>query len=130
MTPRTRTGTRHDLTWRRGDLAVLIVLALGAGALLAARGLNRAEALGPKLLAAGRPARLARELVNPNVASVDSLRRLPRIGPVLANAIVEARRSDDGPFKDLADLQGRVRRIGPVTAETIRPFITFDEAGT
>jgi len=128
MTPRARTrGQGHHLTWRRGDLAVLIVLALAAGALLAWRGAERRGALETLRRAAGPHADHAVERIDPNTASAHSLRRLPRIGPALAEAIVTARQS--GPFKDVADLQRRVRGIGPVTAEIIAPHLTFDRDG-
>ena len=127
MTPQARTGKRHDLTWRRRDLAVLIVLALAAGAFLAERAASQPRDLDPVLRGAGPRADQAIERIDPNVASVHSLRRLPKIGPALAGAIVAARQS--GAFKDVDDLRLRVSGIGPVTAATIAPFLTFGQDG-
>ena len=127
MTRSTRPVKRHDLSWRRCDLVVLIVLALAAGVLLGVRAADRPVAVDRAIQGAGPRADQGAERIDPNVASTDSLRRLPEIGPVLANAIVESRRS--GPFKDLDDLRLRVRGIGPATASTIAPFLTFGPGG-
>lgn len=129
MTPPTPTSQHHNLTWCRSDLAVLVVLAFAAGAALAVRAANRPRHLGPEPRGMPQRAAEAAERINPNLAPPDSLRRLPRIGPVLAGAIVAAREPRaGGPFKDLDDLRHRVRGIGPVTARIIAPLVTFDPA--
>jgi len=60
--------------------------------------------------------------IDVNRASVDELRALPGIGPVLARRIVEHRRRH-GPFPDLASLQ-RVRGIGPRTVERLGELVS------
>ena len=53
-----------------------------------------------------------------NAVSEAELQRLPGIGPALAKRIVEAR-----PFTSVNDLD-RVKGIGTVTLEKLRPFVT------
>lgn len=64
------------------------------------------------------------KLISINSASVAELELLPRIGPVMAQRIIEDRNAN-GPFRDIADLQ-RVRGIGPKTAEKLEPLIAFE----
>ncbi|MCC6770522.1 MAG: helix-hairpin-helix domain-containing protein [Gemmatimonadaceae bacterium] len=59
-------------------------------------------------------------------ASVEELERLPRIGPALAQRIVEDRQAH-GPFGSLTGLQ-RVRGIGPAMANLLRGRVTFNDA--
>ena len=60
-------------------------------------------------------------LLNVNRASATELTRLPGIGPVLAERIIEYRTTQ--PFAQVDDLL-RVNGIGPKRLETIRPLIT------
>lgn len=60
-------------------------------------------------------------------ASAGQLEGLPRIGPALAQRIVEDRQAH-GPFGSLTGLQ-RVRGIGPAMAELLRGRVTFTGAG-
>ena len=55
-----------------------------------------------------------------NSAARDELMRIPGIGEVTANRIIEAR-----PFKSVDDLD-RVYGIGPSTIERIRPFLKLE----
>ncbi len=55
--------------------------------------------------------------INPNTAPRDQLMRLPGVGEVTANRIIEAR-----PFKDVQGLRN-VEGIGPKTFERIAPFL-------
>jgi len=64
----------------------------------------------------------AQYLVDVNSADWPELAQLPGIGEVLARRIVEERTAG-GPFRDLDDLQERVRGIGPATLERLRPFV-------
>jgi competence protein ComEA len=48
--------------------------------------------------------------VDANTASKDALQSVSGIGPSIAQRIVDERRK--GPYKDLADLQARVKGIG------------------
>ena len=50
--------------------------------------------------------------------------QLPGIGPVLAKRIVDDR-EQNGPFRNIDDLD-RVKGIGPIKIESIRPFIRTD----
>jgi competence protein ComEA len=69
------------------------------------------------------------DVLNPNVAPIGSLVRLPGIGLSKAQAIVEYRErikiTGDQPFGSLYDLQ-KVQGIGPKTAEGIAEFVKFD----
>lgn len=50
--------------------------------------------------------------VDANVADEAALQTINGIGPALATRILEARQQG-GPFRDLEDLRGRVRGVGP-----------------
>jgi competence protein ComEA len=63
----------------------------------------------------------ARFLVDINKAQWPELAELPEIGPTLARRIVESRASD-GPYADHEDLR-RVRGIGPLTLERMKPYL-------
>jgi competence protein ComEA len=104
---------RLDLTWRRPNLAVLLVLCALAGAALLA------EALGDRCWTAqGLPVDQARvsaveEKIDPNVAPPASLRRLRQIGPARAKAIVDYRQANGPrPFATVEDIK-KVKGIGP-----------------
>jgi DNA uptake protein ComE-like DNA-binding protein len=58
-----------------------------------------------------------------DLASAESLERLPRIGPALAKRIV-ADRDSAGPFGSLEGFQ-RVKGVGPAMAQTLAPYVTF-----
>ena len=68
-------------------------------------------------LATGGRTTLGANSIDPNTAARDELMRLPGIGEVTANAIIEHR-----PFKTPNELT-RVPGIGPKTLERIRPFL-------
>jgi len=70
----------------------------------------------------GTPGGSDEGLVNINTADSDTLQTLPRIGPVLAERIIEYR-DEHGPFVDVADLV-LVKGIGEATLEQLRPLIT------
>ena len=61
------------------------------------------------------------ERIDPNLATVQELDRLPGVGAVVALAIV-AERDRTGPFRDAADLS-RVRGIGPATVAKFESHI-------
>jgi competence protein ComEA len=65
-------------------------------------------------------------MVDPNTAPPEVLGALPRIGPILARAIVAERRR--APFRSIDDLDRRVRRIGPATITALRPHLRFEPA--
>jgi competence protein ComEA len=60
-----------------------------------------------------------------NHATAAELALLPGIGPRLAERIVNDRQ-DHGPFRSVDDLQ-RVRGIGPIKAEQIKPYVVIED---
>jgi competence ComEA-like helix-hairpin-helix protein len=60
-----------------------------------------------------------------NTAGLQDLQKLPNIGPVIAQAIIDYRQSHDG-FAALEELQN-VTGIGPKTYEAIQPYIRLGE---
>lgn len=66
--------------------------------------------------------------VNVNTATVDQLQLLPRIGPAVAQRIVE-HREKNGAFKSLEDLM-LVRGIGESIFEQIKPYVALSGATT
>lgn len=71
------------------------------------------------------PKILPTEPIDLNLATLEELQRLPRIGPKLAERIVQARAQK--PFHAVGDLR-RVSGIGPKTLEQIRPFVFIARA--
>jgi len=67
---------------------------------------------------------LALHAINVNTATVEELVRLPRIGPRIAQRIVDYRRSH-GPFRSLEALTN-VKGIGPRTLEKIKPYLRLN----
>jgi competence protein ComEA len=59
--------------------------------------------------------------IDVNVASVEELQRIPKVGPAMAAKIVTARA--EKPFGSVDDLR-RVSGIGVKTLDAIRPFVT------
>ena len=68
----------------------------------------------------------ARLRIDPNVATREELMLLPRIGPVIADYIIEYRDSvrPATAFHGAEDL-ARVHRIGPRTVEGLWPLLRF-----
>ena len=63
-----------------------------------------------------------------NTSRVEELELLPNIGPVRAQAIIDARQAR-GPFRQPSDL-ARVRGIGPKTIDKLAPFLEWPSAPT
>jgi competence protein ComEA len=87
-----------------------------------------ARQAGPTGSRSGKSAKevsLAGTRISINEASAEELQRLPRIGPKMAQRILDER--SKGAFTSLAELRRRVKGIGPKTLETLRPFVTVDE---
>ncbi len=59
-----------------------------------------------------------------NAASLAELQRLPGVGPVLAQRIVDERQAH-GAFRSLTDLR-RVKGIGPRVAARLAPHVRFE----
>ncbi len=72
--------------------------------------------------AAKSPAATLDRRININTASKAELETLPRIGPAMADRIIEER-TLRGPFARVEDLN-RVRGIGPKTIDRLRPHIS------
>ncbi len=87
-------------------------------------------AAGPVRVSRSCPAELDSR-INPNVAPMASLVRLPGIGPGRAAAILAYRtdfnreKPDTPAFGDCDDLQN-VRGIGPKTVQNIRKWLKFE----
>lgn len=62
--------------------------------------------------------------ININTANAAEFQLLPRVGPVLSEAIIQYR-EEHGPFQKIDDIQN-VKRIGPKTFEKIKPYITVE----
>jgi competence protein ComEA len=96
-----RTATRRSVL----SLAVILVLAA--------------------VLTTGMAAAQKPELVNINTASVEELQVLPRVGPVVAQRIVDYREKN-GPFERIAELMN-VKGIGEKTFAGLKDLITVGE---
>lgn len=62
--------------------------------------------------------------ININTATQAELETLPRIGPAMAQRIIEYRTAN-GPFRRIEDIQN-VRGIGPATFEQLKDLITVE----
>lgn len=62
--------------------------------------------------------------ININKAGPQELQRLPRIGPQLAQYIIDYR-NKHGPFKDMSDIQ-HVPGVGPKTYAALKDRITVE----
>lgn len=58
-----------------------------------------------------------------NTATAAELMLLPRVGPALAQRIIE-QRERRGPYRSIEDLES-VKGIGPRTIERLRPLVTL-----
>lgn len=65
-------------------------------------------------------------VVDVNTADVKELTKIPGVGKVMAERIVTERTSG-GYFKDLQDLQKRVKGIGKKSAEKMKDKVSFSE---
>ena len=63
----------------------------------------------------------ARRVVNVNTADTSQLALLPRVGPAVAQRIVDFRK-ENGPFKSSEDLM-LVQGIGEKTYQLIKPYV-------
>jgi len=116
---------RYDFRWRRGNLAALTVLSLLAAAALVAGAVEKRTWIGPRPPVNLQRLAAAEEKINPNVASVGSLRRLPGIGPVKAQAIADYRAGCPGRAFTRAEDLAKVDGLGPAAVERLRPYLEF-----
>jgi competence protein ComEA len=79
--------------------------------------------LATALPAATATAAEAKRVVNINTADAAKLAFLPRVGPAVAERIVDYRK-ENGPFKSAEDLM-QVRGIGEKTYALIKPYIAL-----
>jgi len=116
----------YDLTWSRRHLVALTALCVAAAGGLAWRCAQRRARLGDEIAVRDDRVRMAAERIDPNTATVASLRRLPGIGPTKAQAIVAERRKRR--FCRTDDLT-RVHGIGPKTLRNITPLMEIKATG-
>ncbi len=88
----------------------------------AARGENPPLTPAPLPTTQEQPATTPDGLININTASLEELDRLPEIGPVMAQRIIDYR-TTNGPFAAIEDIMN-VQGIGPATFEKIKTLIT------
>jgi competence protein ComEA len=67
-------------------------------------------------------------VVNINTAGAEQLQLLPRVGPALAERIIEFREAH-GPFGSVDELVA-VKGIGETSLDKLSPFVTTDGATT
>lgn len=65
----------------------------------------------------------SRDCIDVNVAGVEQLQQLPRIGPVLAQRLIDYRKAN-GRFPDIESLL-QVKGIGPATVEKLKGHVCF-----
>jgi len=119
-------SARYDLGWNRKNQAALLLICAVAGVLLAASGRVGQVRLCDQLpLNHPQRVKAAAERIDPNTATVASLRRLPGVGETIAGRIVEFRRSHGGmSFRQPSDL-AVVNRIGPAMVRKLEPYLEF-----
>ena len=118
---------RYDFTWRRNNVAGLVVMSILAWSLMLALGhVGDSISTDPAIPVAPLRVAAATERIDPNTASVASLRRLGGMGRVRAEAIVAYRCAHGSrPFECVLDLT-KVNGIGGVTAQRIERHLKFD----
>ncbi|MCD4699530.1 MAG: helix-hairpin-helix domain-containing protein [Phycisphaerae bacterium] len=120
----------RSVLWNRSDrLAVTVLLGVW-GIYLTCHAAKQTAALGQPPTIDSIKVELVREKIDPNTASSASLRRLPMIGPVKAEAIVAYRqthhRDSGSAFNSEKDLEN-VPGIGPGIVERISRHLVFNE---
>jgi len=122
------THAGFDLAWNRKNISALMTLCLLCGGLLAWQSARRPVRLGRHIQVRRENVRAAAEKIDPNTASVASLRRLPGIGPTIAERIVAYRDAHGGqPFRKAEDLM-KIERIGPATVRNIEMHLALPKA--
>lgn len=67
-------------------------------------------------------------VVNINTAGEEQLQLLPRVGPALAQRIIDFREAN-GPFKNIDELVA-VKGIGETSLDRLSPYVTTDGTTT
>jgi competence protein ComEA len=80
------------------------------------------------LMTLALPAAAAEGVVNVNTADQETLQLLPRVGPAVAQRIIEFRETN-GAFKSKSDLL-LVRGIGERTFELMEPYVAIEGKST
>ncbi len=84
--------------------------------------------VGVLLASASAFAAETRRVVNVNTADASQLALLPRVGPAVAQRIIDFRK-ENGPFKSLDDLM-LVQGIGEKTYQLIKPYVAVSGEST
>jgi competence protein ComEA len=119
--PNSSESRRPRWLLRRMDQLAVGGLTLGALVSLVGYCLSQGGLSGRLIDVDHAPQQTAAFLVDINRADWPELAELPGVGETIAQRIVEVRRVQ-GPFADHNDLR-RVRGIGPLTLERMRPFL-------
>ena len=117
--------------WPRRRLATLLVLACLAFAAMAFRWSFLRVSFEQYDTVYQQRVDLVSQKVDPNTATIASLRRLPQIGQTRAEAIVEYRSASSHkpfPFTRPADLDA-VKGLGPGLIEQFKQYLQFPAAG-
>jgi len=80
------------------------------------------------VLAISSVAAAADGVVNINTAGEEQLQLLPRVGPALAQRIIDFREAN-GPFRSVDELVA-VKGIGETSLEKLSPYVTTEGATT
>ena len=123
----------YSLALTRGNLLTALVLSLLAAAGLAAVAANKSS-FQPHATAGVNydKVEMANQKIDPNTATIVSLRRLYRMGPKLAEAVVQYRREHSAAkggkaFVFVEDLEA-VKGIGPEMAGAYREHLSLPSA--
>lgn len=114
---------RYDFAWRRRNLGGLIVLCLLAAVMLGLRGFTQRVSFGHAIPMNRSRVEIASEKINPNVATIASLKRLSGIGPLKARDIVTYREAQEPNTFRSADDLAKVPGIGPGLVERTAPYL-------
>jgi competence ComEA-like helix-hairpin-helix protein len=117
----------YDLSWRRRHVAPAILLLLAATACLAWQAAARPLWLGQDLPVNDARVKEVTQRINPNTATVASLRRMGGIGPVKAQAIFDYAAARSGHAFNRGEDLDAVPGIGPATVQRLKPFLKFTD---